>query len=99
LTKDTTSNSVLYVLDSGFVFPIVRGIRAILDFANEIEDAIVVGISASNIAFRYQDYSTSVSISGDEYQEKIWCTQRNYSILRVVKFLESMKTEIVTIRR
>jgi uncharacterized protein YktA (UPF0223 family) len=96
LTKDTTSNSVLYVLDSGFVFPIVR---AILDFANEIEDAIVVGISASNIAFRYQDYSTSVSISGDEYQEKIWCTQRNYSILRVVKFLESMKTEIVTIRR
>jgi predicted alpha/beta superfamily hydrolase len=67
--KDSISYSVLYVLDGKFCLPIIRATKIFIE--NDIEEFIIVGVNASNIAHRYEDYTTSVSTSEDEKEEKI----------------------------
>ncbi|MFT5753394.1 MAG: putative alpha/beta superfamily hydrolase [Flavobacterium sp.] len=95
-TKDTISYPVFYVLDGEWVFPIIRGTRAILDSEKELEDLIIVTISAADFNFRYQDYTTSVSTSTDEKVNKRSDIPKGGLISGgASKFLASMKTEIV----
>jgi predicted alpha/beta superfamily hydrolase len=95
-TKDTVSYPVLYVLDGEWVFPIIRGTRAILDSEKELEDLIIVSISDADFTFRYQDYTTSLSTSTDEKVNKRSDVPKGGLISGGAdKFLTSMKTEIV----
>jgi predicted alpha/beta superfamily hydrolase len=95
-TKDTVSYPVLYVLDGGLVFPIINGTRAILDSQKELEDLIIVSISAADFTFRYNDYTTSVSTSTDEKREKDLNVPKGlFKSGGADKFLASMKTEII----
>ncbi|PKH67984.1 hypothetical protein CXF59_05790 [Flavobacterium sp. ALD4] len=95
-TKDTVSYPVLYVLDGEWVFPIIRGTRAILDSEKELEDLIIVSISDADFTFRYQDYTTSLSTSTDEKVNKRSDMPKGGLISGGAdKFLTSMKTEIV----
>jgi predicted alpha/beta superfamily hydrolase len=93
-TKDSISYPVIYVLDGKFCLPIIRATKIFIE--NDIEEFIIVGVNASNIAHRYEDYTTSVSTSEDEKEEK----KRNVPKGSVksggaAKFLESLKTEII----
>ena len=95
-TKDTVSYPVLYVLDGEWVFPIIRGTKAILDSEKELEDLIIVSISDADFTFRYQDYTTSLSTSTDEKVNKRSDVPKGGLISGGAdKFLTSMKTEIV----
>jgi predicted alpha/beta superfamily hydrolase len=95
-TKDTVSYPVLYVLDGEWVFPIIRGTRAILDSEKELEDLIIVSISDADFTFRYQDYTTSLSTSTDEKVNKRSDVPKGGLISGGAdKFLTSVKTEIV----
>jgi len=95
-TKDTVSYPVLYVLDGEWVFPIIRGTRAILDSEKELEDLIIVSISAADFNFRYQDYTTSVSTSTDEKVNKRSDIPKGGLVSGgASKFLAFMKTKIV----
>jgi predicted alpha/beta superfamily hydrolase len=95
-TKDTVSYPILYVLDGEWVFPIIRGTRAILDLEKELEDLIIVSISDADFTFRYQDYTTSLSTSTDEKVNKRSDVPKGGLISGGAdKFLTSMKTEIV----
>jgi predicted alpha/beta superfamily hydrolase len=83
-------------LDGEWVFPIIRGTRAILDSEKELEDLIIVSISDANFTFRYQDYTTSLSTSTDEKVNKRSDVPKGGLISGGAdKFLTSMKTEIV----
>jgi predicted alpha/beta superfamily hydrolase len=94
--KDTVSYPVLYVLDGELVFPIINGTRAILDSQKELEDLIIVSISAADFILRYNDYTTSVSASTDEKKEKDLNVPKGlFKSGGADKFLVSMKTEIV----
>ena len=64
--KDSISYPVLYLLDGVWIFPVFSGSKELLDYRNEIEELTIVGISASDLPFRSQDYSTSVSTYEDE---------------------------------
>jgi predicted alpha/beta superfamily hydrolase len=95
-TKETVSYPILYVLDGEWVFPIIRGTRAILDLEKELEDLIIVSISDADFTFRYQDYTTSLSTSTDEKVNKRSDVPKGGLISGGAdKFLTSMKTEIV----
>lgn len=76
--KDTVSYPVLYVLDGELVFPIINGTRAILDSQKELEDLIIVSISAADFILRYNDYTTSVSASTDEKKKKTLTYPKDY---------------------
>ena len=93
-TKDSISYPVLYVLDGKFVLPIIRATRIFIK--NDIEEFIIVGVNASNIPYRYEDYTTSVSTSEDEKEEK----ERNVpkgsvKSIAAATYLESLKTKII----
>jgi predicted alpha/beta superfamily hydrolase len=95
-TKDTVSYPVWYVLDGEWVFPIIRGPRAILDSEKELEDLIIVSISDADFTFRYQDYTTSLSTYTDEKVNKRSDVPKGRLISGGAdKFFTSMKTEIV----
>jgi predicted alpha/beta superfamily hydrolase len=95
-TKDTISYPVLYVLDGEYSINTIRGTRTILDAVNEIEDVIIVGISASPYASRYDDYTTSVDTSKDEQrEEKYGLSKGRVKSGGAAKFLQSLKTEII----
>lgn len=101
-TKDTITYPVLYFLDGEYAFPATRGTREVLDWGNEIEDVIIVGIG-SGLNFlswyndRFDDYTTS--------RDTVWENDANYGINASLKgslttggaadFLKSMKTEII----
>jgi predicted alpha/beta superfamily hydrolase len=101
-TKDTITYPVLYFLDGEYAFPATRGTREVLDWGNEIEDVIIVGIG-SGLNFlswyndRFDDYTTS--------RDTVWENDAKYGINAILKgslttggaadFLKSMKTEII----
>jgi predicted alpha/beta superfamily hydrolase len=81
-------------LDGEWVFPIIRGTRAIW-IRKELEDLIIVSISDADFTFRYQDYTTSLSTSTDEKVNKSDVPKGGLISGGADKFLTSMKTEIV----
>ena len=75
LTKDTTKYPVLYLLDGRVYFPIINSARGEMDFGNELEKVIIVGIGsgldgASWYVNRIYDYTTSKDTVFDRKNEK-----------------------------
>ncbi|PKG44189.1 alpha/beta hydrolase [Psychroflexus sp. MES1-P1E] len=101
-TKDTITYPVLYFLDGEYAFPTTRGTREVLDWGNQIEDVIIVGIG-SGLNFlswyndRFDDYTPS--------RDTVWENDASYGKNAILKgafttggaaeFLKSMKTEII----
>jgi predicted alpha/beta superfamily hydrolase len=93
-TKDSISYSVLYVLDCKFCLPIIRATKIFIE--NDIEEFIIVGVNASNVAHRYEDYTTSISTSENEKEEKKRnLPQGSIKSRGAAKLLESLKIEII----
>tara|TARA_B110000114_G_scaffold124872_1_gene130863 strand:- start:1310 stop:2218 length:909 start_codon:yes stop_codon:yes gene_type:complete len=104
-TKDTITYPVLYVLDGVNTFPLISGIGHFMHVGNQSEDVIIVGVSSgldglSHYHNRYNDYTTSVSISSDEKKEKkikekkIDVPKGTFKSGGAAKFLKAIKTEI-----
>jgi hypothetical protein len=101
-TKDTITYPGLYFLDGEYAFPATRGTREVLDWGNEIEDVIIVGIG-SGLNFlswyndRFDDYTPS--------RDMVWENDATYGKNAILKgafttggaaeFLKAMKTEII----
>jgi uncharacterized protein len=74
-TKDTVKYPVLYVLDGSPSFPLFKSAREAMDFGNELEKVIIVGIGsgrdlASWSINRAYNYTPSEDTSSDRRMEK-----------------------------
>lgn len=75
-TKDTVKYPVLYVLDGRYFFPLFKSTREGMDWGNELEKVIIVGIGsglddATWTVNRRCDYTTSMDTLSDRKNEKL----------------------------
>lgn len=99
--KDTTKYPVLYLLDGRYFFPIIKSARETMDFGNELEKVIIVGIGsgldiASWYVNRMYDYTTSKDTISDRKDEKqMRFPKGTIQSGGAEKFLKCITTEII----
>lgn len=100
-TKDKVKYPVLYVLDGLPRFPVFNAARQAMDFGDELEKVIIVGIGSgfdqsSFLINRTHDYTSSKDTMFDRHNEKQFGIPRgSMQSGGAEKFLQCITTEII----
>lgn len=99
--QDTLRYPVLYVLDGMFYYPVLNQARVVMDWADGLQNVIIVCISGGKDASQWfisrtLDYTPSVSPAGERNMDKIYgLPEGTVKSGGASRFLTSLKEEIV----
>jgi uncharacterized protein len=99
--KGTAKYPVLYVLDGEMFFPLFKSARELMDFGNELEDIIIVGISSGTdfsswFINRTYDFTPSVDTADNRRTEiNMGFKEESLSSGGASKFLQCIQTELI----